>query len=268
MIRWLTDEEWKDFIENQAFIGTYVSHELVNKGNITHPIDEYHFSDAIIKVKVIEPGYKRPKSIYFNNTGIIKVQGDNYDEYSENAEYTFYWLHPHLVNENFEFASMMIKKFGLEYIKRRATHCNNELYECITDKDLHKNDADEALMMLDKIRTNISSVISPEVYNLGLKKQNITQSKSLSTMDKNLETRQRINRLFPNLITKAKEPKKCQIDELIDQQLIDIVKEKAEELEYASDYIYLQESILFFMTQEYYNLHHKHENNENQEERS
>ena len=180
MIRWLSTEEWKDFIENQALMGKYVSHELHNKGNVTHPIDEYHFSDATVKVKIIEPGYKKPKSVYFNNTGIIKVQGDKYDEFSDCAEYTFYWCHPQLVSENFEFILMMIKKFGLAYLKKRAIHCENELYECITDKDIHKSDADEASMLLGHIRTNISSIISPELLNL--KSKNKDDEKTIQAL--------------------------------------------------------------------------------------
>ena len=148
MIRWLSKDEWKNFIENETGVGSYISHETVNT-KVTPREDKYHFPNTVIKVKVRQKNSKNAIDLYFNNNGVVKVQGDTHNEFDESAEYTVYYSHPHLINVTTYFLTMMIKKFGVAYLIPRATHCKEEIEECTTDIPFHLNDSNTYLMLYE-----------------------------------------------------------------------------------------------------------------------
>lgn len=247
MIRWLSKDEWKDLIENEASVGTYISHTLINK-KVNSGIDKYHFPDSIIKVKVRQTKSNKTTDIYFNNNGIVKIQGDKHDEFDESAEYMAYYNHPHLIGITCYFISMMIKKFGVRYLMPRATHCKEELEECITDIPFHTSDADTLTALYGKINTNLKTI-----------NQKPTLETIKSINDKKFQdykNRRRLQILYPELnIPLVQEPERTKMDRLIDEQINYEIKDKADELEYLRDYISLQESFLDFIAYEYSTSH-------------
>lgn len=259
MITWLTNDEWKNYIENLAELGTYVSHKVINK-KINHSKDALHFSDAVIKVNVKEDHKSTPTALYFNNTGMVKVQGDTYTLLCDNAEYDFYWFHPHLINANFEFTSMMLERFGQSYLKKRVIHCNDEICECLKDRKLYTDNAEIVYMLLKKIRNEKDFYSS---FNISKEKYIYPTFKSYPDLkiktDKNnqsLKTKQqkyleRLQLFYPNMkkITQASLPP--YMAESLEHSLEKNLRETKEELDYEDEYIYLQKAMLVYLVDEY-----------------
>ena len=115
MIRWLSKEEWKDYIENKARMGKYISHSILHDRKINEAIDKYNFSDAIVRV-TINQNLDESNSdqddlvdIYFDNAGPIKIEGDDYELDEESTEFKFLFYHPYAVSEIVDMRAYIVK---------------------------------------------------------------------------------------------------------------------------------------------------------------
>ena len=170
MIRWLSKEEWIDYIENRACMGKYISHTLLRDQKIHEPVDKYNFSDAIVKVKVNQSFNNSENSddiidIYFDNAGPIKIEGDDYEVDEENAEFQLIYFHPHIIPCVAAFIEMMSEKFGHTYRLRRLLHANYEISLAKDELKIVNSDMLDLEFLYGNIRTNTSDIIDKKFLN-------------------------------------------------------------------------------------------------------
>ena len=249
MIRWLSKDEWKDYIENRAELGTYVSHSLFNAGSIEPAVDKYNFSSAIIKVTFIENESNEKIDLFFDNSGPVKFGNDEYELGNKAVEYNFLYYQPYMVHEIMQFVEMMSEKFGARYREPRTLHAINEIELVNEEYKQLLTEIHEQSMFFSNIRTNASGVISPELLNAKPHELGKYASKFLKpTMNFkyfsvfNPDTR----KPYP-IDGKNNIPQYSKLDELIDFTIHSSITDLMEEKEYMEDYKYYQQGLIYFI---------------------
>ena len=253
MIRWLSKDEWKNYVEERTKIGKYISHMVLRDREIHKPEDKYNFSDAIVKVKVNQKENEFDDDdiidMYFDNAGPIKIEGDTHEVDDESAEFQFLFNHPYVIDHIIEFIKMMSEKFGSTYRTRRLLHANFE-------KDLARDELkminDEMLnfeFLHGKVRTSTKSIIDDELL--------LSKPKQLYKFSGKL-CPQKFPYKFHSLSENAKtmpysksgiqiETPKTQLDEIIDTTIKKDYSDLLDEKEYIEDYIYYQDGLIYFI---------------------